>query len=75
MPEPSEEKPFTVTITEVPPGHKLGSVTYRPSLSDGSDLVFDGTIGGATIRSCIDCGALVAGGPTRCGFCASKVAP
>lgn len=27
---------------------------------------------GATVRSCLDCNALVAGGPTRCGFCASK---
>lgn len=23
-----------------------------------------------TVRQCIDCGALVAGGPTRCGICA-----
>lgn len=24
---------------------------------------------GATVRSCLDCGALVGGGPTRCGRC------
>uniref|UniRef100_A0A6H2A5F0 Uncharacterized protein n=1 Tax=viral metagenome TaxID=1070528 RepID=A0A6H2A5F0_9ZZZZ len=23
-----------------------------------------------TVRTCIDCGALVSGGPTRCGWCA-----
>lgn len=27
---------------------------------------------GATVRSCLDCGALVVGGATRCGFCASQ---
>jgi len=25
---------------------------------------------GCTVRACLDCGALVAGGPTRCGRCA-----
>jgi RNA polymerase subunit RPABC4/transcription elongation factor Spt4 len=27
---------------------------------------------GATIRSCIHCGVLIAGGATRCGFCAYR---
>lgn len=26
---------------------------------------------GSTVRSCLDCGALVAGGPVRCGRCGS----
>jgi hypothetical protein len=25
-----------------------------------------------TVRACIDCGALIAGGPTRCGYCVDK---
>lgn len=28
-----------------------------------------------TVRACIDCGVLVAGGPTRCMDCAQKVGP
>lgn len=28
-----------------------------------------------TVRACIDCGVLVAGGPTRCMGCAQKVGP
>jgi len=27
---------------------------------------------GATIRSCLDCGVLIIGGATRCGFCAYR---
>ena len=30
---------------------------------------------GATVRECIDCGALIAGGPTRCVHCAKEGAP
>lgn len=26
---------------------------------------------GCTVRTCIDCGCLVAGGPTKCGRCAA----
>ena len=29
----------------------------------------------ATVRECIDCGALIAGGPTRCIRCAKEGAP
>ena len=29
----------------------------------------------ATVRECIDCGCLVAGGPTRCVRCAKEGAP
>jgi hypothetical protein len=29
----------------------------------------------ATVRECIDCGALIAGGPTRCVRCAKEGAP
>ncbi len=29
---------------------------------------------GATVRDCLGCGALVAGGPTRCGRCADREA-
>lgn len=29
----------------------------------------------STVRACIDCGCLVAGGPTRCGRCAKDVTP
>lgn len=32
------------------------------------DTMFSSSLG--TIRKCIDCGCLVAGGPTRCGRCA-----
>lgn len=28
-----------------------------------------------TVRACIDCGAIVAGGPTRCGRCAKEATP
>lgn len=55
-----------------PPGHQYGFVTHVPSRPEKAQLVFEGTIAGVTMRSCLDCGALVAGGPTRCGFCADK---
>lgn len=29
----------------------------------------------ATVRECVDCGALIAGGPTRCVRCAKEGAP
>jgi hypothetical protein len=42
--------------------------------------MYDGVDGfvrelGATVRECIDCGALIAGGPTRCIRCAKEGAP
>jgi len=35
-----------------------------------SNTMLDIAIGGVTVRSCIDCGVLVVGGPTRCTRCA-----
>jgi hypothetical protein len=42
----------------------------------GSRLLISGYVAElkCTVRACLDCGALVAGGPTRCGRCA-KDAP
>ena len=39
--------------------------------------VVDGFIAdiGATVRDCLDCGCLVAGGPTRCVRCAEEGPP
>lgn len=38
----------------------------------GDEPIIDGYVDelGATVRSCVDCGALVGGGPSRCARCA-----
>ena len=70
--EQEGEELVPLRVFRPPPGHKFGRITYAP-YNTGDALVFDGTLGNVTVRSCIDCGTLVAGGPTRCGFCANCV--
>lgn len=52
-----------------------GSIVYRPTPRDRNALGMGERDRIVTVRSCIGvpgrpCGALVAGGPTRCGSCA-----
>jgi hypothetical protein len=52
----------------VPQDVHEGGWQWRPT---DKDTAFAPPFG--TIRVCIDCGCLVAGGPTRCGRCAHEV--
>jgi hypothetical protein len=56
----AEFKKLDGRVPEVPPG----------GWKVGEGFMF----GVGTVRTCIDCGCLVGGGPTRCNRCANEVA-
>jgi RNA polymerase subunit RPABC4/transcription elongation factor Spt4 len=60
----------TTNTESVPAAVRESGWQWRPV--DG-DTAFAPPFG--TVRACLDCGCLVAGGPTRCRRCAADVAP
>ncbi len=57
------------------PRKELEYSPYPPPQSPSSYDLPEGFIPelGCTVRTCLDCGCLVAGGPTRCGRCVDNI--
>ncbi len=49
-----------------------GNVEFVEDKVDGLAVDTFSTELGCTVRSCLSCGVLIAGGATRCGFCAYR---